>query len=64
MIIPIRCVTCAKVIADKWEEYLKLIKEENSEEIAFKKIGFNRYCCKRMFLTHVDINQPIIPLSE
>ena len=27
MIIPIRCMTCGKVLADKWEKYLELVKE-------------------------------------
>ena len=26
MIIPIRCVTCGKVIADKWNKYQELVK--------------------------------------
>ena len=34
MIIPIRCFTCGKVLADKWEEYkeLKLKYNNNLEE--------------------------------
>ena len=27
MIIPIRCVTCGKVLADKWEYYKKRVEE-------------------------------------
>jgi DNA-directed RNA polymerase subunit N (RpoN/RPB10) len=27
MIIPIRCVTCGKVIADKWKAYLRMTGE-------------------------------------
>jgi len=57
MIIPIRCFTCAKVIADKWEAYLDLIKNGDTEAIALNKLGFKRYCCRRMILTHVDISQ-------
>jgi DNA-directed RNA polymerase I, II, and III subunit RPABC5 len=55
MIIPIRCFTCAKLIADKWETYQHLIKEGNTEAKALDKIKFKRYCCRRMFLSHVDI---------
>lgn len=55
MIIPIRCFSCAKVIADKWEAYLELIKNGTSEAEALDKLGFKRYCCRRMILTHVDI---------
>jgi DNA-directed RNA polymerase I, II, and III subunit RPABC5 len=58
MIIPIRCFSCAKVIADKWDEYLELIKQGSTEAQALDKVGLKRYCCRRMFLAHVDINQP------
>jgi DNA-directed RNA polymerase subunit N (RpoN/RPB10) len=27
MIIPVRCFTCSKVLADKWEYYIKRCKE-------------------------------------
>ncbi len=57
MLIPIRCFSCAKLIADKWEKYQDLIKNGNTEAQALNAIGFNRYCCRRMFLGHVDINQ-------
>lgn len=30
MIIPIRCFTCSKVIADLWEEYQKQINEKKN----------------------------------
>ncbi len=32
MIIPIRCFTCNAVIADLWEEYLKLIQNAYIDE--------------------------------
>lgn len=57
MIIPIRCFSCARLIADKWEKYQVLIKEGHTEAQALDEIGLTRYCCRRMFLTHVDINQ-------
>ena len=29
MIIPIRCMTCGKILADKWFKYLELVKEKS-----------------------------------
>tara|TARA_Y100000389_G_scaffold7346_1_gene7096 strand:+ start:613 stop:876 length:264 start_codon:yes stop_codon:yes gene_type:complete len=29
MIIPVRCFTCHKVIADKWEAYERMVKENS-----------------------------------
>lgn len=57
MIIPIRCFTCNKLIADKWESYQNLIKNGLKEAEALDKLGFKRYCCRRMLLSHVDINR-------
>jgi DNA-directed RNA polymerase I, II, and III subunit RPABC5 len=34
MIIPIRCYTCGKVIADLWEPYLKMVQEGYNEDDA------------------------------
>lgn len=34
MIIPVRCFTCGKVIADKWEYYNKRCKELEKESIS------------------------------
>jgi len=53
-IIHIRCFTCAKLIADKWETYQELIKNGDTNAEALDKIGLKRYCCRRMFLGHVD----------
>ena len=28
MIIPIRCFTCGKILADKWNTYLEMIRQD------------------------------------
>ena len=62
--IPIRCFTCGKVIADKWERYQALLKEgaeqnELSEgevrKRALDTLGLRRMCCRRILLTHVEV---------
>ena len=81
MIIPIKCVTCGMVLADKYRFYLrevrkmKLAKRGANESIDIDKVlyltqqfhdktpegevldelGMNKMCCRRHFLTHVDI---------
>jgi DNA-directed RNA polymerase I, II, and III subunit RPABC5 len=32
MIIPIRCMNCGKLIADKWRKYQELVKTANKNE--------------------------------
>jgi DNA-directed RNA polymerase I, II, and III subunit RPABC5 len=61
MIIPIRCYTCNKVIGNKWETYVKYIEENGySNNDAFIKLGLIRYCCRRMFLSHIEILEKIL----
>lgn len=59
MLIPIRCFTCGKVIANKYEEYLELTNNDNelndNKVEIFKKLKLKRYCCRRMLLTNIDI---------
>lgn len=57
MTFPIRCFTCGKVIANKYEKYLTY---DNPEE-AFTELKIERYCCRRMFLTHIDTFEMLSP---
>jgi len=52
---PVRCFTCGSVIAQHWDEYKKKIKSGKSERDALDELGIERYCCRRMFLTHKSI---------
>ena len=56
MIIPVRCFTCNKVVANKWEKYQQLVREGRTEKEAMDQLGLWRYCCRRMVFSHVDIN--------
>jgi DNA-directed RNA polymerase subunit N len=53
-LIPIRCFSCGKVIAHVWEEYRERVKAE-SPGIVLDDLGIERYCCRRMLLSHVEI---------
>jgi len=69
MIIPIRCVTCGKVLANKWQKYTEMVKnmQKNDDEPEFQNIepgfkgkvldelGLDKICCRRHMLTHVDL---------
>lgn len=54
MEFPVRCFTCGAVIGHLYEDYVKIAKEK-SPEVALAELGVERYCCRRMFLSHVDI---------
>lgn len=76
MIIPIKCVSCGNVIADKYRYYLEQVKKKKKEEKItdrviyytkdmekkqtveceiLDKLKLNKVCCRRIMLTHVDI---------
>ncbi|NVM30198.1 MAG: DNA-directed RNA polymerase subunit N [Candidatus Helarchaeota archaeon] len=55
MIIPIRCFTCGKVVADKWEPFNKRIREGEDPKAVLDDLGLNRYCCRRMILTYINL---------
>ena len=55
MIIPVRCFTCGKPIAQSWEEYAERTGKGEDNKKVLDSLGFSRYCCRRMFLTHTEI---------
>jgi DNA-directed RNA polymerase I, II, and III subunit RPABC5 len=76
MIIPIKCVSCGNVIADKYRYYLEQVRKKKKEEKVTDKVIYytknmentqtiecqvldnlklNKVCCRRIMLTHVDI---------
>jgi DNA-directed RNA polymerase subunit N (RpoN/RPB10) len=71
MIIPIRCFTCSKVIADKYDYYHKeknkLSPTDKKDDPNLKyysdihtkeildKLGLTRYCCRRSLMSSVDL---------
>ena len=75
MIIPIRCMSCGNVLADKWNAYKSevLKKKGTSEQFfmdgtqipqtiemaAMTRLGLKRSCCRKHFLTHVELMEKI-----
>jgi DNA-directed RNA polymerase subunit N (RpoN/RPB10) len=65
MIIPIRCYSCNKPIGHLWEEFL--IKTENKQKNvkkALDELGLERYCCRSMFLGHVDLMETVAQFKK
>ncbi len=54
MIIPVRCFTCGKLIGDKWEEFTTMIEAGIDPKDALDRLGLERYCCRRMLLSHIE----------
>jgi DNA-directed RNA polymerase subunit N (RpoN/RPB10) len=77
MIIPVKCFTCGKVIADKYRFYCeevrkrKLARDMDVDKVIYltkefrdktpegevlDELNMRKMCCRRHFLTHVDID--------
>ena len=61
---PVRCFSCNKCIGDKWETYKTHLESGMRPNSAFAEIGVRHYCCKRMFLGHVDLIDKLILYSK
>ena len=55
MIIPIRCFSCNKPVAHLWEEYVDRVEKGEDKKEGLDKLGLERYCCRALFLGHVDL---------
>ena len=66
VIIPVRCFTCGKIISDvykdyqkRYEDYKKAVdygkKPKETPKQILDNLGIERYCCRRMILTHIDL---------
>lgn len=60
MEFPIRCFSCGSVIGHLYEKYLKLVEGGKSKKESLDELGVDKYCCRRMFISHVDVMSDII----
>jgi DNA-directed RNA polymerase subunit N len=54
MEFPVRCFSCGSVVGHYYDRYKELVKTKSAEE-ALDELNVRRYCCRRMFISHVDI---------
>ena len=55
MIIPIRCFSCGKPIGHLYEQYKDRTGKGEDRKKIMDDLGLQRYCCRAMFLGHVDL---------
>ena len=47
------------MIGHKWEEFKKRVDKGEDPEKVLDSLGFDRYCCRRMFISHVEVMDEI-----
>ncbi|MFW6040392.1 MAG: DNA-directed RNA polymerase subunit N [Thermoplasmatota archaeon] len=55
MIVPIRCFSCGKVIGNVYEVFKNRVDRGEDPGEVLDDLEIERYCCRRMLLTHVDL---------
>lgn len=55
MIIPIRCMSCGKPLAHLYAEFQERIAKGEDRKKVLDELGLERYCCRALFLGHVDL---------
>ncbi len=63
MLVPVRCFTCGKLIADKYSDYQNRIKTGEDPKKVLDELGMERYCCRRMLLTTVETIQQVSKIT-
>ena len=65
MIIPVRCFSCGKPIGHLYEEYVEQVKAnpENRKKV-LDDLGLTRFCCRAIFLGHVDLIDLAAPFKK
>ncbi len=53
--IPIRCTACGKPVGHLWEEFQNRVADGEERKKVLDELGLERYCCRALFLGHVDL---------
>ena len=63
MIIPVRCFTCGKVVGSAYPEYVRRVALGEAPQKVLDDLGMERYCCRRMIISHANLIEEISPLG-
>ena len=64
MIIPIRCFSCSKPVAHLWKSYKERTEKAEDPGKVMDELGLTRYCCRALFLGHVDLLKDIAEFKK
>lgn len=64
--MPVKCFTCGKVVCNKYDAWLNLIRVNDMDPgDALDKLGMTKLCCRRMFVSHsIPIEKDLAPLTD
>lgn len=59
MMIPVRCISCGKPVGHLYEEYKKRADAGEDRGKVMDELGLKRFCCRQLFMAHVDLIKEI-----
>ncbi len=63
MLIPVRCWSCGKVVAHLYDQFKNAVDTGEDPSKVLDDIGLERYCCRRMYVGHIELIDEISPFS-
>lgn len=63
-IIPIRCFSCNKPVGHLYEKFKERVKNKESVKQVLDDLGLDRYCCRALFISHVDLIDDIAQFKK
>ncbi|MBD18374.1 MAG: DNA-directed RNA polymerase subunit N [Euryarchaeota archaeon] len=63
MLLPVRCFSCGKVLGHLWDQYDERQKSGEDAGEILTDLKIERYCCRRMFVSHVELIDDVAPFS-
>lgn len=61
---PIRCFSCGKLLADKYEEFDERVKKGEEPKRVLDDLKIKRYCCRAAMLTSVELMDEIAKFKK
>jgi len=60
----IRCFSCGKLLADKYERFEERVKKGEEPKRVLDDLGIKRYCCRAVMLTSIDLTDEITKFKK
>ena len=55
MLIPPRCFSCGRPVGGLWKKFRERVEKGENPKKVLDDLGIDRYCCRALFLTHIDV---------
>ena len=61
MLVPVRCFSCNKIIGSHYEEFTERREKGEDPSEVMDDLGIERYCCRKIYVSHIDLIDELLP---